>query len=117
VLKRVKKACCFLPNLLIIFFLYVTVTGYSSTVAQTDEDPFITASNQKVKPGIIAVSRDLLKDFSFGTKVELQGIGVFVVQDVMAKRWSKRIDIWFPSVEEAKKFGKKIILMKKVEDR
>lgn len=89
----------------------ITVTGYSSEPRQTDSSPFTTASNTQVKPGIIALSRDLLRrytpnaPFAWGDSVVVAG-RTFVVEDSMNKRWSKRADIWFPSTVEARCFGK-----------
>ena len=84
----------------------VIATGYSSSPEETDGDPFTTASGTKVREEIIA--NNLLP---FGTKVripEIYGDQVFVVEDRM--HWKKgyyHIDIWFPSKEEAEKFGAK----------
>jgi 3D (Asp-Asp-Asp) domain-containing protein len=89
----------------------LTVTGYSSEPRQTDSTPFITASNTTVRPGIIALSRDLLirytpgAPFAYGDSVLVAG-QVYVVEDTMNKRWSNRADIWFPSTPEARRFGK-----------
>lgn len=82
------------------------VTGYSSTLDQTDSDPFITAAGTMVRDGIVATNI-----LSFGTKIklpELYGDKIFVVEDRMY--WNKKyhIDIWFPSREEALQFGVKI---------
>ena len=82
------------------------VTAYSSTVSQTDSDPFITASGEWVKDGIVA--NNLLP---FGTKIripEIYGEKIFVVKDRM--HWKKgyyHLDIWFPDYWQAKNFGKK----------
>jgi 3D (Asp-Asp-Asp) domain-containing protein len=83
----------------------VTVTMYSS---ESPETGTITASGQKVRRGIIAVSRDLehVHGLKFGDKVELEGIGTFEVQDRMNVRWTMRVDIWVPTVKEALNFGK-----------
>ncbi len=84
----------------------VVVTAYSSTPAQTDDNPYITAAGTWVKEGIIA--NNLLP---FGTKIripELYGDKVFVVEDRM--HWRKgyyHVDIWFASYGEAKNFGAK----------
>ncbi|MCK4454361.1 3D domain-containing protein [Candidatus Parcubacteria bacterium] len=84
----------------------VLTTAYSSTVWQTDDTPFITASGTYVKDGIVA--NNLL---AFGTKIrfpEIYGDKVFVVEDRM--HWEKgyyHVDIWFPSYYEAKNFGAK----------
>ena len=84
----------------------VVVTGYSSTPAQTDDNPFITAAGTWVREGIIA--NNLLP---FGTEIripELYGDRVFIVEDRM--HWRKgyyHVDIWFTSYGEAKNFGAK----------
>ena len=84
----------------------VIATAYSSTPCQTDDTPFITASNTRVRKGIIANNF-----FPFGTKVripEFYGDKIFVVEDRMHWRKSNyHIDIWFPSYWEAKNFGAK----------
>ncbi len=93
--------------------LDVVVTAYSSTVGQTDDTPFLTASLTDVRPGIIALSRDLIRrytpdaPFAYGDRVFIKGQGIFVVEDTMNKRYSRRADIWFPSRDEAIQFGRK----------
>lgn len=82
----------------------VVVTAYSSTVEETDNDPFITAAGTWVRDGIIANNF-----LDFGTKVrlpELYGEKIFVVEDRMSwKKGNYHFDIWFPSYSEAKNFG------------
>jgi len=82
------------------------VTAYSSTPGQTDSTPFITASNTRVREGIIANNY-----LPFGTKVkipEVYGDRIFVVQDRMNWRKSNyHFDIWFPNYNQAKEFGAK----------
>jgi 3D (Asp-Asp-Asp) domain-containing protein len=82
----------------------VVITAYSSTVEETDDTPFITASGSWVRDGIIANNM-----LPFGTKIripELYGDKVFVVEDRMNWRKSNyHIDIWFPSHSEAEEFG------------
>lgn len=83
--------------------IVVRVTTYTTDPRQTDDTPFITASGFKLHPynprkhKIIAVSRDLKKKFKFGQYVKLEGAGeldgVYVVQDVMNKRFKNRIDV------------------------
>ena len=84
----------------------VVVTAYSSTPAQTDDNPYITAAGTWVREGIIA--NNLLP---FGTKIripELYGDKVFVVEDRMHQRKGYyHVDIWFASYGEAKNFGAK----------
>lgn len=83
----------------------LTVTGYSSSVDETDDDPHITASGSATRDGVVATNL-----LPFGTKVRIPGeFGdkIFVVEDRMHRRFADRIDIWFPSKNEAKQFGKK----------
>ena len=46
---------------------------------------------------IIAISRDLLKDFEFGERVLIEGVGkysgIYTIRDLMNKRWKNKIDI------------------------
>lgn len=87
--------------------LKVIVTAYSSSVWETQGDPFITASGIRVRDGIVA--NNLL---SFGTEIrlpEIFGDKVFIVEDRM--HWRKgyyHVDIWFPSYETALAFGAKL---------
>ncbi len=94
------------PEPIVIKEIRVVATAYSSTVWQTDDDPFITAAGTRVRDGIIA--NNLL---SFGTKVripELYGDKIFVVEDRMNRRKGNyQIDIWFPEYWQAKNFGAK----------
>lgn len=88
-------------------FVPVVVTAYNPVAGQTDGTPEITASNKRVRPGIAALSRDLEKEFGFkfGDDVVIEGIGCFVFEDRMNKRWSRRVDILMTSMEAARKFG------------
>ncbi|MCX6737379.1 MAG: hypothetical protein NTX26_01380 [Candidatus Parcubacteria bacterium] len=87
----------------------IVVTAYSSTEDQTDDTPFITASNTLVRDGIIA--SNLLP---FGTKVrfpELNPKKIYIVEDRLALKNSHKVDIWFPSIESALDFGVKVLTM------
>jgi 3D (Asp-Asp-Asp) domain-containing protein len=79
--------------------LAVTVTAYSSGT--------ITASGTRVRLGDIALSRDVERKYRlrFGADVELLGLGRFVFQDRMHKRWTNRADIFMPSAAAARQFG------------
>jgi len=86
----------------------IVVTAYSPTKDQCDDDPLITASNIRVRDGIIALSRDLEKDLNlkFGDRVSIEGVGEFEFQDRMNRRWLRKADIFMWSREEALRFGK-----------
>ena len=66
-----------------------------------------------MRPGIVALSRDLLREytagapFGFGDRVEVVGVGKFLVEDTMASRFHKRVDIWFATRGEAQRWGKR----------
>jgi len=83
----------------------IVVTGYSSSVAQCDSTPFITASGSRVREGIAAANF-----LPFGTKFKIPslfGDQVFEVQDRMAGKYWGRVDIWFSDYLKAKFFGKR----------
>lgn len=83
--------------------LTVSITAYSSTVDQTDETPFITASGAPVADNVIAANF-----LPFGTRVKIPkifGDKIFVIKDRMHNRFNDRIDIWFADRESALKFG------------
>lgn len=81
--------------------LGVTTSAYSSTVAQTDADPFTTASGAQVQEGVIAANF-----LPLGTKVRI-GQKLYTVEDRLNSRYngSYRIDVWMRSTEEARAFG------------
>lgn len=79
------------------------LTAYSSTVDQTDDTPFTTASNTTVRDGVVASNF-----LAFGTKVQIPslfGDKVFTVEDRMAKKHNDKIDVWFSERHSAKQFG------------
>ena len=81
----------------------VTITAYSSTVDQCDSTPFITASGTYVHDGTIAANF-----LPMGTIVKIPSVfgdKEFIVEDRMNVRYYKRIDIWFPTRQEALDFG------------
>lgn len=83
--------------------MWVTVTAYSSTPDQTDDTPFIAASGKRVFDGMVAANF-----LRFGTRVKFPDYfnnKAFFVEDRMHERFSDRMDIWFETREQAKKFG------------
>lgn len=82
----------------------VRASAYTSTVAETDSDPFTTASGAKVRDGGIAMN-----GIKFGTKVRIPshyGEKVFTVTDRMNARWgNKKIDIWMTNRAAAMDWG------------
>lgn len=82
------------------------VTAYSSSPDETADDPFITASGDRVRHGIVACSRD----FPFGSKFLIDG-QVYECLDRLARRFDDRIDIWMPSKEAAVNYGKRVLVV------
>lgn len=101
----------------------VTCTAYTSRPCETDATPFITASNKQTRMGYIALSRDLLSNytagapFRFGDRIELIGVGTFQVEDTMNARWNRRADIWMPSLETAWAWGRRTVLIAKLDEK
>lgn len=91
----------------------VRATAYNSLGAQTDSTPHITATGTRTRPGVVALSRDLLRMFPYGSRIQIQDLSgrynfgnqVFMVEDTMAARKTGSIDIWLPSYSQAIAFG------------
>lgn len=82
----------------------VTATVYHAVEGQCDDSPLVTASGAKIKSTdsayehrYLAVSRDLLDVFPYGTMVKVSGCGeldgIYCVVDTMAKRFKGYVDI------------------------
>ena len=85
----------------------VVATGYSSSIDETDDTPFITASGSFVRSGVAASNF-----LPFGTRFrvpEIYGDKVFIVEDRMNSRYDGKswVDIWFENKNQAMMFGKK----------
>ncbi len=79
------------------------ITAYSSTPEETDSTPFITATGERVKDGIVATNI-----LPFNTLIKIPAIfgdKVFVVKDRMHPRKKDFVDIWMPTKSAAKNFG------------
>lgn len=86
----------------------VTVTAYNPTEDQCDEDPLVAASMRKVRTGTVAVSRDLFdQGWVFGKKVRIEGMGIFEINDLMNKRFSRSIDVFMWDETQAQSFGRR----------
>jgi len=67
-----------------------------------------TAIGTRIRPGIVAVSRDLLRQgWSYGDKVHIEGMGVFTIEDTMHQRYRRSIDVAVPNHAAAEKIGKR----------
>ncbi len=90
----------------------VEVTAYSPSRAQTDNNPWETASQRIVKPSeleqlmFVAVSRDLIE--KYGLKWgDIVWVG-FRFEDTMNKRVENTIDLFMRNMDLARKFGKQV---------
>lgn len=83
------------------FVTHCTITSYNPVVAQCNSDPHHTADGTKIdmrklkqrKIKYCAVSRDLLWILPYGTRIYIEGLGVYEVRDTMHPRWDHHIDI------------------------
>lgn len=102
---------------------YVTVTMYNATPYQTDNTPLITADNTYLGNRIdtldyIAISRDLHirygGPFQFGDAVLLLNaqhkIGIYIIKDLMNKRYKRTVDILEPAHQKPYKFRNAFII-------
>lgn len=85
------------------------VTAYTSSVEETDDTPFITASGSTTKDGILACP----PKYKFGTIIEIEN-KKFICQDRMNRRYhnQERFDIWFESKDLAYNWGLKELEIK-----
>ena len=107
---------------ILLFNIQDTVTATTYRLTARENGPYgnSMASGYKVSykhPGkdrVVAVSRDLLKKYPFHTVIVVRGAGKldgrWIVEDVMSKRWRKRIDFLIDWKVKTNKFHKVIIV-------
>lgn len=81
-------------------------SAYNNVESQCDSSPDTTASNKKIKGGEKWVA---VNGYEFGTKIEIEGMGIYTVEDRMNRRYGiNNIDILFhKDTEKALEFGRK----------
>jgi 3D (Asp-Asp-Asp) domain-containing protein len=90
----------------------VTLTAYTPTKRECDDDPLIAASMKPVRHGTVAVSKDLYNNgWRFGKKVYIEEHGVFTINDRMNSRHNNCIDVFMWDQKKAKEFGVKTEIM------
>jgi|GEM_PF-2854809 len=95
----------------------VRATAYNAEPGQTDSTPDICAWGDKIRPGIIAISRDLEKSgLTRGKEVHIEGIGNVVVMDRMHRRKRNQIDLYMENRKDAVEFGVKELTISWTED-
>ncbi|MBC7332871.1 MAG: 3D domain-containing protein [Actinobacteria bacterium] len=92
-------------------WFYFIATGYSANDPNQGTDN-TTATGSKTREGIVAVDPKIIP---LGTRIEIKGMGTFVAGDTGGKIKGNRIDIFFSSKEEAKRFGKKGVWIRVLE--
>lgn len=91
-------------------YIMAEVTAYSSEVEQTDDTPFIMASNKHVYNGAIANNC-----LDFGTVVIIKD-KFYIVEDRLNKRYDcNHYDIWFENTSEAWDFGRQELIVEIIE--
>ncbi len=86
--------------------LVVKATAYNALEEQTDSTPTICAWGDTVRPGVIAISRDLEQlGLTRGKEVYVKGYGKKVVMDRMHRRKRNQIDLFMEEYDDAIQFG------------
>ena len=94
----------------------VTVTTYTVNRKKYTASGFEVTPDNPAAERIIAISRDLKKRFEYGERVLVTGIGVYcgvyIIRDLMGKKWKNRIDILIdPEDEHTKLFNARLYRM------
>lgn len=104
-----------------VYIATVTPTAYIPHPSQTDSTPLIAANGKTIHSDGVAISRDLHERWGgplkFGDLVYLEGIGYKIVNDVMNKRHTNRVDVLVWTENEEAEFwsnwrGKEVKLWK-----
>lgn len=94
-------------------------TAYTAGEESTGKSPGdkgygITASGKPVRSGVVAADINILP---FGTKIYIEGMGIYEVWDKGGAVKGNKIDIYMETLDEAREFGRQerniIILEKK----
>jgi len=94
----------------------IDVTAY--TLKECYHNKGITSSGEFVKPGMVAVSRDLeRRGMKLGTKIKISDLGTFVVKDRTSRKNRGNVDIFMHSYDKAIQFGRqKYVFVKNQEE-
>lgn len=94
-------------GLLIVLLGTMTVTAYRPVPAQTDLSPTFTSIGDRTTRYGIAVSQDLLEtgEIKYGDVLKVDGLGLRIVNDTMARRHTRSVDLLVLTREEEKRVG------------
>jgi 3D (Asp-Asp-Asp) domain-containing protein len=96
--------------LLIVWLGSMTATAYQPIPSQTDNSPTWTSEGDRTTKYGVAVSRDLLRsgEIRYGDVLKIEGIGLRVVNDCMAERHKRRVDVLVYTHAEEKRVGVRV---------
>lgn len=102
----------------------LNTSSYNSIPNQTDSTPSITATGTRTRPGVLAVSRDILRSgLPYGSTVKVvrqQGCGlnvvgrVFTVEDTMNRTKYRSADIWMLRRSDSIRFGRCVVTFQRI---
>lgn len=84
----------------------INASAYTAAADECGKSDGITASGVKVHRGTLACP----SSFPFGTKIEIDGMGIFVCEDRGGAIKGNHIDIYMPTKKEAFSFGRRNLL-------
>lgn len=93
-------------------WIWANVSAYCACSKCCGKTNGITASGTKATVGRTIAAPS---SYSFGTKIELEGLGTYIVEDRGGAIQGNKIDVYFTSHSEALAFGRKKIRMRVVQ--
>lgn len=93
-------------------WIWANVSAYCACSKCCGKTNGITASGTKATVGRTIAAPS---SYSFGTKIELEGLGTYIVEDRGGAIQGNKIDVYFASHSEALIFGRKKIRMRVVQ--
>ena len=93
-------------------WIWANVSAYCACSKCCGKTNGVTASGTKATVGRTIAAPS---SYSFGTKIELEGLGTYIVEDRGGAIQGNKIDVYFASHSEALAFGRKKIRMRVVQ--
>lgn len=90
-------------------WIWANASAYCACIKCCGKTNGITASGTKATAGRTIAAP---KNYAFGTKIEIAGMGTYVVEDRGGAITGNKIDIYFDSHAEALKFGRRNLQIK-----
>jgi 3D (Asp-Asp-Asp) domain-containing protein len=84
----------------------INASAYTAAADECGKSDGITASGSKVHRGTLACP----PNFPFGTKVDIDGMGIFVCEDRGGAIKGNHVDIYMPTKNEAFAFGRRNLI-------